>query len=197
MVKSRAARSAWMSSSRRRHEVDVPGVARADDAPRAEVAGEPERRAAGRARERARRGLRVAGQRDVEVDGVPAEQAVAHGAADDPGALARRASSRAAAPAGVDASRAVRGGARAARAAPIPQRDLVVDRPEPPRPLLGEHALARPGGRAARRRSPRGGGSGPRSTVTLSIDTVPTSGTRRPPTSTSQSFVSARRTPSA
>ena len=67
------------------HEVDVPGVAAPDDAPGAERAGQLERGAAGRARERAR-GIRgVGGQREVEVGRRPAEQAVAHRAADDPG----------------------------------------------------------------------------------------------------------------
>jgi hypothetical protein len=65
-------------------QVDVPGVAGPDDAPRAERAREPERRAAGGARERARGILGVLGDRDVEVGRRAAEQAVAHGAADDP-----------------------------------------------------------------------------------------------------------------
>ena len=59
-VKSRAARSAARSPSRSAHEVDVPGVAAPDDAPRAERARQLERRAARRAGDRARRGLRVA-----------------------------------------------------------------------------------------------------------------------------------------
>ena len=83
-VKSRAARSASMSPSRSDDEVDVPGVAGADDAPGAERAREPERRAAGRARERARGVLGVVREREVEVGRRAAEQPVAHGAADDP-----------------------------------------------------------------------------------------------------------------
>ena len=66
------------------HEVDVPGVTRADDAPGAERAGELERRAAGRTRERARGLPRVVRQREVEVGRGAAEQPVAHRAADDP-----------------------------------------------------------------------------------------------------------------
>jgi hypothetical protein len=65
-------------------EVDVPAVPRADDAPGAERAGEPEGGAAGRARERASGILRIDGERDVEVGGAAAEQPVTHGAADDP-----------------------------------------------------------------------------------------------------------------
>ena len=65
-------------------EVDVPAVARPDHAPGAELAGQPEGGAAGRARQRAGLLLRVLGQRHVEVDRVAAEQPVAHGAADDP-----------------------------------------------------------------------------------------------------------------
>jgi hypothetical protein len=45
--------------------------------------------------------------------------------------------------------------------------------------------------------SPRAGGSsGPTSTVMLSIETVPTSGRRRPPISTSALLVRPRRIPS-
>ncbi len=58
-----------MLSSRSGHEVDVPAVAGPDDAPGAERAGEPERGAAGRARDRPRRVARVALERDVEVVG--------------------------------------------------------------------------------------------------------------------------------
>jgi hypothetical protein len=66
------------------HEVDVPCVPRPDDAPGAELAGQPERRAAGLARERAGGVLWVVGERHVEVGRAAAEQPVAHGAADDP-----------------------------------------------------------------------------------------------------------------
>ena len=71
-----------------RHQVDVPGVCRADDAPRAERAAELERRAARRARDPLRVPLRVAGDREVDVVGVAPEQMVAHGTADQPGLLA-------------------------------------------------------------------------------------------------------------
>ena len=72
------------------HEVDVPAVAGADDAPGPERARQLEGGAAGGARDRARRLARVAGQRDVDVVGRPAEQAVAHGAADHPRLAARQ-----------------------------------------------------------------------------------------------------------
>ena len=71
-----------------RHEVDVPRVLGPDDPPRAERAAELERRAAGRARDPPRVPLRIAGDREVDVVGVAPEQAVAHGAADEPGLLA-------------------------------------------------------------------------------------------------------------
>ena len=70
------------------HDVDVPGVAAPDHAPGAERVGERERRAARHAGDRARRRLGVAGQRDVEVGRLAAEQAVAHRAAHDPRRLA-------------------------------------------------------------------------------------------------------------
>ena len=66
-------------------EVDVPGVAARDHAPGAECAGQHERGAGARAGHRARGRLRVAGEGDVEIGGVAAEQPVAHRAADDPG----------------------------------------------------------------------------------------------------------------
>ena len=76
-----------------------------------------------------------------------------------------------------------------------PARDLVVDRAERARPVLGEDALV-----AARADQHRLGAAldrlSPRSTVMLSIETVPTPGTRRPPTSTSNLPVSPRRKPS-
>ena len=90
-----------------RHEVDVPGVAGADDAPRAERARQLEAaRRRSRARARARR-RRVVADREVEVGRRAAEQPVAHGAADDPRlaagedlarGLERRRSAHAAAP---------------------------------------------------------------------------------------------------
>ena len=67
-----------------RHEVDVPGVAGADDAPRAERPRELERGGAGRARERAAPRVGIVADREVEVGRRAAEQPVAHGAADDP-----------------------------------------------------------------------------------------------------------------
>jgi len=65
-------------------QVDVPAVLGSDDAPRAERPGELERGAAGLARGRPRGVLRVLGQREIEIRGGAAEQAVAHGAAHDP-----------------------------------------------------------------------------------------------------------------
>ena len=120
-------------------EVDVPGAAVADHAPGAERAGEPERRAAGRARERARRRLGVLRHGEVEVGRRAAEQAVADRAADDPGGAP-----------GEDLARGVERRSRRRPAAVVrprhargdPAGDLVVDRREPPRPLLGEHPLA-------------------------------------------------------
>ena len=67
----------------------MPGVAGADHAPGAERAGELERRAAGGARDRPRGVARVAVEREVDVVGGAAEQAVAHRAADQPGLAAR------------------------------------------------------------------------------------------------------------
>ena len=96
-----------------RDEVDVPGVARADDAPGAELAGEPERRAAGGAREGARGLARVALDRDVDVVGRAAEQPVADRAADEP--------RRAARPAPRAPPRAARAGSHGAPAAPAPR----------------------------------------------------------------------------
>ncbi len=75
--------------------------------------------------------------------------------------------------------------------------DLVVDRPQAARrpPRRGSARLPAP--RSGPPASPgRRSVSGPRSTVTLSMDTVPTIGWRRPPTSTSALLVSPRRTPS-
>ena len=72
------------------HEVDVPAVARPDHAPGPERARELEGGAAAGARDRPRRLARVAGQRDVDVVGRPAEQAVAHGAADEPRLVPRQ-----------------------------------------------------------------------------------------------------------
>ena len=83
-VKSRAARSAWMSQSRRITRSTCQEWPGPDDAPRAERAGEPERRAAGRARERARGVRGIFRDREVEVRRGAAEQPVAYGAADDP-----------------------------------------------------------------------------------------------------------------
>jgi hypothetical protein len=71
------------------HEVDVPIVLRADDAPGAERAGEAERGAACRASERARAVPGVVPQREVDVGRRAAEEAVAHSAADDPRVAAR------------------------------------------------------------------------------------------------------------
>ena len=71
-----------------RDEVDVPGALRADDAPGAERAGELEGGAARLVGHRAGGAPRVAGDGEVEVDGLAAEQAVADGAADDPGVRA-------------------------------------------------------------------------------------------------------------
>ena len=68
-----------------------------------------------------------------------------------------------------------------------PAGDLVVDRAEPARDLLGEdRVLALRCRSAPPRRRARPRCSAPRSIVTLSIETVPTSGWRRPPTSTSR-----------
>ena len=83
-----------MSSSRRRTTSTCQRVAAADHAPGAERAGQLERGAAAGARDRPRGGLRVAGERDVEVGGVAAEQAVADRAADDPGRLVAEALAR-------------------------------------------------------------------------------------------------------
>ena len=71
-----------------RLQVDLPRLARPDDAPAAEHVGELERRAAGRPRDPARRGPGVALEHDVDVlvGAAPAEQPVADRAADDPGA---------------------------------------------------------------------------------------------------------------
>ena len=73
-----------MSPSRERDEVDVPRALRADDAPGAERAGEPERGAAGLLGHGPRGALGVLRHGEVEVDRPPAEQVVAHRAADDP-----------------------------------------------------------------------------------------------------------------
>jgi len=70
------------------HEVHVPRVVRADDAPRAEVVAEPERRPARGACEPPRVRPRVPGHRQVDVVRLAPEQLVAHGAADDPDVLA-------------------------------------------------------------------------------------------------------------
>ena len=67
-----------------RHEVDVPAMLGTDDPPGPERAGQLEGEAARRARDRPRRLPRVALERDVDVVGGPAEQPVAHGAADEP-----------------------------------------------------------------------------------------------------------------
>ena len=70
-------------------EVDVPAVARADDAPGPEGAGELEGDAAGGPRDRPRGVARVAREREVDVVRRPPEQPVAHGAADEPGRTTR------------------------------------------------------------------------------------------------------------
>ena len=72
-----------------RQQVDVPGVAGPDRAPAAELVAELERGPAGGLRDPPRRAARVAGDGDVDVVGRAAEQPVAHGAADQPGRLAR------------------------------------------------------------------------------------------------------------
>ena len=140
-----------------------------------------ERRAAGRARSAFAARCGVAVERDVEVVRRPAEQPVAHGAADEPGPLARQRL----------AQRDQARGTRARDAA----GDLVVDRAEPARPLLGEDPLAAL--RADQDRLLAALDAGRHRTVMLSIETVPTSGRRTPPISTSALLVSARRTPSA
>jgi hypothetical protein len=66
------------------HEVHAPRLRATDDAPRAEVAGQAEGGAAGRPRQRPRGLPGVLGHRQVEIDGGPAEQPVAYGAAHDP-----------------------------------------------------------------------------------------------------------------
>ena len=155
-VKSRAARSAAMSSSRSGDEVDVPGAVRADDAPRAERARQLERRAARlRAPRRARRAAgRRARARSRSIVARPSSRSrtapptiqASRPGEDVAGGLDRRACHRRA-----SCSR----GTRAAD----PARDLVVDRAEPPRPLLREHPLAALARRAGRPRAPTPGGS--------------------------------------
>jgi hypothetical protein len=76
------------------HEVDVPGVPGPHHAPRAERAGELERRPARRPRELSRGGAGVALHRDVDVVGVAAEQPVADRSADDPRRAAREGRAR-------------------------------------------------------------------------------------------------------
>ena len=69
-------------------------------------------------------------------------------------------------------------------------RDLVVDRVQAARPTPRRGSARRPARRSAprRRRGPTSGSPGPSSIVTLSMLTVPRSGRRRPPTSTSALF---------
>ena len=86
IVKSRVARSSSIVPAQRR---EVDRAARFEgDAPGAVALGERKRRTAGALRVGARGGLRLAAG-DVEVDELAPEQLVAHGAADDPGLLAR------------------------------------------------------------------------------------------------------------
>ena len=130
-------------------------------------------RARGRSRRRRRPPRRVVGR-------ARPSSAVAHRAADQPGRLVRdrRASASQRIARGAHAGRSRRGGTRAAPAAEIPHSDLVVDRAEPPRQLLGGHALARRRRRSATARRPHRTASARcrASTVMLSMLTVPTSG---------------------
>ena len=126
----------------------MPGVARPDDAPGAERAGELERRAAGVARDPPRRLARVAFERHVDVVDPAAEQPVAHRAADQPRLAAGQRLARR-----LERVHRCSLGTRA----DDPARDLVVDRAHPPRQLLGEDAVAAAGAdedrlAAARRR---------------------------------------------
>ena len=66
------------------HEVDVPGLTRSHDPPRAERAGELERRSPGRPGDLPRRLARIARESHVDVVGRPPEQTVAHSPADQP-----------------------------------------------------------------------------------------------------------------
>ena len=77
-----------------REQVDVPGVARADRAPAAELVRELERGPAGGLRDPPRRAARVALEGEVDVVGVAPEQAVADGAADEPRRLPRERGAR-------------------------------------------------------------------------------------------------------
>ena len=100
IVKSRAARSAARSSSRSRTRSTCQPWLRATtrqapNAPESSNAIPPAARATARAA-----GLRVAGERDVEVGGRAPEQAVADGAADEPGRLAAEALARGLQPVG-------------------------------------------------------------------------------------------------
>ena len=137
-------------------------------------------------RRAAARGSSVDDEVDVVVGVGAAEQAVAHRAADEPGALVaeRRA----------DRPRSRLRHAVAvvhARDAPAePAGDLVVDRVQAARPTPRRGSARRPARRSAppRRRAPTSGSPGPSSTVMLSMLTVPRSGRRRPPMSTSALF---------
>jgi hypothetical protein len=71
-----------------RQQVDVPGVAWPDRPPAAELVRELERRPAGRLRDPPHPAARVALDRDVDVVGVAAEQAVPDRPADEPRGLA-------------------------------------------------------------------------------------------------------------
>ncbi len=209
-VKSRSARSSSERVPAQALDVDLPGAVAGDHAPGAVLLreGEARPRARARAGERARGVGGIAVDDDVEVRGGTPQQAVSRAAATSHrGALRRRAAraacnGRAAARIGppcighaaIAVRRTRRRGASliSALAVVVVPRctrlgeatgDLVVDRVQPPGELLGGDplgALSCRSGPPARRSSCRAEGSAPRSTATLSMLTVPTSGRRRP-----------------
>ena len=182
----------------RRH-VHLEAALAVQRAPGAERLRQREHRAAERPGHAPRRLLGVAGHRQVQVAQRAAEERVAHDAAHQPRLRPAAPGPRAGPAPARRSSSALRGHQTSTRRTRgrQPAGDLVVDGAQPARHLLGEDAPRRPARRSARPASPTATSvSGPRSTVTLSMLTVPTSGWRRPPISTSQSLVSARRQPS-
>ena len=183
IVKSRSARSSSIAPAQRR-DVGLPRAVARDHAPCAEPLRQREHERVGcdrrarapRARRRRRRRGRARRARSPE-------QRVAHRAADEPGVdpAQRRRARRARRPS-ARAARRARSRRRCTRGtrAEIAARDLVVDRAERARQLLGGDALVavarRSGSPRRRRRPPRR----PTSTVMLSMLIVPDDGTAAP-----------------